>query len=182
MRTTLLLMSGVGLFLAGAYFVVLPILVRDHYRGDIAQLSLFITTLQLGTVAGAASLLAARRMPRRGPALAASLGLSALPLLAISLGIPFPAALGFAFFWGLCVAAFNSIGRGLMQEAAPIEHRARVLSIFSLAVMGAGVLSAPLAGVLAGAFGPLGALGLAGAAMLVFVLGVGVATRVGRIS
>jgi hypothetical protein len=57
-----------------------------------------------------------------------------------------------------------------------------VLSVFSLAVMGAGVLSAPLAGGLAGAFGPLGALGLAGGAMLVFVVGVGLATRIGRIA
>jgi len=182
MRATLLLMSGVGLFLAGAYFVVLPILVRDHYHGDVAQLALFITTLQVGTVVGAATLLATRRLERRGRALAASLALSALPLLVLALGVPFGAALGAAFFWGLCVAAFNSIGRGLMQESAPPEHRARVLSVFSLAVMGAGVLSAPLAGGLAGAFGPLGALGMAGAAMLVFVAGVVAATRIGRIA
>lgn len=182
MRATMMLMTGVGLFLAGAYFVVLPIMVRDHYGGDVAQLALFMTTLQIGTVAGAATLLVARRLPRRGPALAAALGCSALPLLVLSLGISFAAALCAAFFWGLCVAAFNSIGRGLMQEAAPAAHRARVLSVFSLAVMGAGVLSAPLAGGLAGAFGPLGALGLAGGAMLVFVVGVGLATRIGRIA
>ena len=182
MRTTLLLMTGVGLFLAGAYYVVLPILVRDHYQGDVAQLALFMTTLQLGTVVGAASLLSARRMPRRGPALTASLALAAVPLLVLSAGIPFAAALGAAFFWGLCVAAFNSIGRGLMQESAPIEHRARVLSVFSLAVMGAGVLGAPVAGALAGALGPLGALGLAGGALLLFVGVVGLALRTGRIA
>jgi MFS family permease len=112
MRATLLLMSGVGLFLAGAYFVVLPILVRDHYHGDVARLALFITTLQVGTVVGAAILLATRRLERRGRALAVSLALTALPLLVLALGVPFAAALGAAFFWGLCVAAFNSIGRG----------------------------------------------------------------------
>ena len=182
MRATLLLMSGVGLFLSGAYFVVLPILVRDYYHGGVAQLSLFMTTLQIGTVVGAAALLATRRLQRRGRALAASLALSALPLLVLALGIPFAAALGVAFFWGLCVAAFNTIGRGLMQESAPPEHRARVLSVFSLAVMGAGVLSAPLAGGLAGAWGPLGALGMAGGALLVFIAVIVAVTRIGRIA
>jgi MFS family permease len=181
MRATLLLMSGVGLFLAGAYFVVLPVLVRDYYRGDVAQLALFMTVLQGGTVVGAAALLVSRRMPRRGPALAASLALSALPLLALGLGLSYPVALGVAFFWGLCVAAFNSLGRGLMQEAAPLEHRARVLSVYTLAVMGAGVLSAPLAGALTGALGPLGALVVGGGAMLVFVAGVSLTSGIGRV-
>ena len=52
----------------------------------------------------------------------------------------------------------------------------------TLAVMGAGVLSAPLAGGLAGAFGPLGALGMAGGALLVFIGVIVAVTRIGRIA
>jgi len=181
MRSTLLLMTGVGLFLAGAYFVTVPLLIRDHYRGDVAQLSLFMSTLQIGTVSGAAALLLSRRRPRRGPALVASLALSALPLLLLALGVSFRLALAAAFGWGLCVSAFNSIGRGIMQEAAPAAQRARVLSVFSLTVMGAGVLSAPVAGLLAAWLGPLGALGFGGGAMLLFVPSVALATGIRRL-
>jgi MFS family permease len=181
MRSTMLLMTGVGLFLGGAYFVVVPILIRDHYRGDVAQLSFFMTTLLVGTVLGAAAMLMARRLPRRGPVLALSLGASALPLLGLALGLPFPLALAAAFFWGLCVAAFNSVGRGLMQESAPAPHRARVLSVFTLGITGAGVLSAPISGLLAEWLGPLGALAVGGGALLVFVAVVSLVTRIARI-
>ena len=58
---------------------------------------------------------------------------------------------------------------GLLLRRPAEAQRARVLSIYSLAVMGAGVVGAPAAGMLAAALGPLGALAFAGVAMLVFV-------------
>lgn len=178
LRPTLLLMTGVGLFLAGAYFVVIPLTIRDHYQGDVAQLSVFMTVLQVGTVTGASVLLLRGRLARRGRALVIAMAGVALPLLVIASGVPFPGALGAAFVWGLAVALFQSIGRALMQEGAPLAQRARVMSVYSLAVMGAGVVGSPFAGWLAGQLGPLGALGFAAVAMWVFVAVLALATRV----
>lgn len=180
MRWAMLALTGVGLFLAGAYFVVLPVLVRDHYHGGVAQLSLFMGSLQAGTVTGAAFLLW-RGVTRRGLGLVASLGAACVPLFVLSLGAPFPAALAAGFVWGLCVAGFQSLGRAIMQESAPEAQRARVLSVFSLALMGAGVLGQPVAGLLAGWLGPLGALGAGALGMLVFVGCVAFLTPVTKI-
>jgi MFS family permease len=182
LRGTLSLMAGVGLFLAGNYFVVVPILIRDHYAGGVLELSLFMGSLQIGTVLGAALLLMTTgRLARRGRALAASLAASALPMLALSRAMPFAAALAASFVWGLCAASFQSLGRALVQEHAPDAQRARVLAVYSLSMTGAGVLGQPFAGLLAGWLGPRLALAVGGAALLAFVAAVGAATKVTRI-
>jgi MFS family permease len=181
LRSTLLLMTGVGLFFAGSYFVVMPIAIRDHFHGDVGQLSVFMTVLQLGTVCGACALLLRGRLARRGRALVLSMAGAALPLLVIASGVSFAGALGAAFVWGLGVALFQSIGRALIQEGAPPAQRARVLSVYSLAVMGASVVGSPFAGWLAGRLGPLGALGVAGLALCVFVAVQALLTPVWRL-
>jgi len=181
LRATMLLMSGVGLFFAGAYFVVIPLAIRDFYRGDVAELSLFMTVLQLGTVLGATGLLWRGSVPRRGRILVLAMAGAALPLVLVSTGPPFPLALACGFVWGVGVALFQSLGRAIVQEQAPPAERARVLSVYTLAVMGAGVVGSPVAGWLAGQLGPLGALGVAGACMWVFLAAVSLLTPVWRI-
>ena len=181
LRGPILLMSGVGLFLAGAYATLMPIVVRDHFRGDVAQLSLFMTTLQTGVAVGAVVLLVSGGVRRRGRVLALALGVSALPLLLIGSGVGFEVTLAAAAVWGLSVAAFQSVGRAIVQEAAPDAHRGRVLSVLTLVMMGGGVLGQPVSGLLAGWIGPLETLFLYGAAMLVFVTVVAAATRVTRL-
>jgi MFS family permease len=181
LRSTILMMAGVGLFLSGAYFVVMPIVVRDLYQGDVADLSLFMTLLQSGSMVGACGLLALGNIPRRGMLLAVSMFAAALPLFVLGRGVGFGAALVTAFLWGLCVAAFSSLGRAIFQEAAPPEQRARVLSIFTLSTMGAGVLGQPVSGFVAGAVGPLTTLTIAGVGLLAFVAAVTLTTQVRHI-
>jgi MFS family permease len=181
LRSTIVMMTGVGLFLSGAYFVVMPIVVRDLYRGDVADLSLFMTMLQSGSMLGAAGLLALGNIPRRGALLALSMFAAALPLFVLGSGVGFHAALVTGFVWGLSVAAFSSLGRAIFQEAAPPEQRARVLSVLTLSTMGAGVLGQPVSGFIAGWLGPLPTLTLAGFALLGFVAVVTLTTRLRHI-
>ncbi len=181
LRSTIVMMTGVGLFLSGAYFVVMPIVVRDLYHGNVADLSLFMTMLQSGSMLGAIGLLALGNIPRRGALLAVSMFASTLPLFVLGSGVSFHAALAVGFFWGLCVAAFSSLGRAIFQEAAPPEQRARVLSVFTLSTMGAGVLGQPVSGFVAGAVGPHMAFTLAGIALLAFVAFVTLTTQLRHI-
>jgi MFS family permease len=107
------------------------------------------------------------RRPGRAIALAESI--AALCLLVISAGIPFAATLLAGTVWGICGAFFISCARTVFQENASDAHRARVLSVHMLAVMGASTLGSPLAGFLAGQVGALGTFAFCGIAMLVFV-------------
>jgi MFS family permease len=181
LRSTLLMMSGVGLFFAGAYHVVMPVVIRDHFGGDVRDLSLFMTLLQCGVVLGASSLLLRGRALRRGRTLVLAMGGVGLPILVLSSGPSFPWALAAAFAWGLLVALFQSMGRAIIQENAPDAQRARVLSVYSLAVMGAQVVGSPVAGWLAGRLGGLGALSAATLGIWLFVGLLALSTPVWRI-
>ena len=178
MRSTTLLMVGVGLFFTGAFSVALPLLVYQHHQGDVSDLSLVMSGLQAGTVLGAAGMLTLRRIPRRGLTLACSLAGASLPILALSLGLPFLGTLVAAFVWGIFVAGFHSMGRAIIQEAAPADHRARVLAVYALSMQGATVIGAPMVGLLAAMLGPLGVFVFCAGAMLLFVGIVCLATPV----
>jgi MFS-type transporter involved in bile tolerance (Atg22 family) len=74
-----------------------------------------------------------------------------------------------------------AMSRTILQEAAPASHRARILSIFSLANMGGMPLGALIMGFAAEYWGVEGAVLVAMTGILVSVLGVGLFTQLRRI-
>jgi MFS family permease len=167
-----LLAIALGVFFIGPFLVVFPLLVRDYYSGDLADLSLLFGCFPLGIIGSSAWILARGGVRRKGRAQLGSLAIGALCMIALGSGLPFPLALVVVFAFGLGGAMFMNASRTLFQEKAPPAHRGRVLSVYSLSTMGAsGVLGAPLSGVLVGHFGPLVTCRVAGAAMLAVVAG-----------
>jgi len=169
LRPVWLLVVAVGLFFMGPYFVVFPLLNREYYGGDVGDLSLIFMTFPAGSILGLTLLWRRGRVRRRGRAIALAQATAAVCLLVISTGIPFVATLLVGTLWGVCGAFFISMGRTVFQEMASEAHRARVLSVHMLAVLGAGTLGSPLTGVLAGQLGTLATFRFCGIAMLVFV-------------
>jgi MFS family permease len=169
LRPAWLLAVGVGLFFAGPYFVVFPLVNREYFGGDVGELSLIYMTFPAGSILGLIALWRRGHLRRPGRAIALAQATAALSLLLISAGIPFAATLLAGTVWGICGAFFISATRTIFQENASDAHRARVLSVQMLGVLGAGTLGSPLAGFLAGALGALGAFAFCGVAMLVFV-------------
>ena len=162
-------MVAVGLFFIGPYFVVFPLLNREYYGGDVGDLSLIFMTFPAGSILGLMLLWRRGRLQRPGRAIALAESIAALCLLVISAGIPFAATLLAGTVWGVCGAFFISTARTVFQEKASEAHRARVLSVHMLAVLGAGTLGSPLTGFLAGQLGTLATFRFCGIAMLVFV-------------
>lgn len=174
-----LLAIALGVLFIGPFLVVFPLLVRDYYGGDLADLSLLFGCFPLGIIASSAWILARGGVRRKGVAQLASLGIGGLCMIALGLGLPFPVALAIVFVFGLGGAVFMNASRTLFQEKAPAAHRGRVLSVYSLSTMGAsGVLGAPLSGLLVARFGPLVACWLAGAAMLAVITSFLAFTRI----
>ena len=169
LRPVWLLVMAVGLFFAGPYFVVFPLLNREYFGGDVGELSLIYMTFPAGSILGLILLWRRGHVRRPGRAIALAESIAALCLLVISAGIPFAATLLAGMVWGVCGAFFISCARTVFQEIASDVHRARVLSVHMLAVMGASTLGSPLAGFLAGQVGALGNFTFCGIAMLVFV-------------
>jgi len=165
-----LLVTAVGILFIGPFLVVFPILVRDYYGGGVGQLALLNMAFPVGTILGSLALLWRGRMQRKGLAqlLALLFGAGCLGLIAV--GLPLWGTLAAVCAWGVGAAIFTNAGRTVFQEQAPPSHRARVLSVYMLGFMGAaGLIGAPLSGVLVERVGPLATCAAASGMMIVVV-------------
>ena len=169
LRAPLSLVLAVGSLFVGPFMVLFPLMVRDVYGGDIADLAVVLTMFPLGTIAGSLLMRARGGIRRKGLAALLALVFGALNLGAISTGLPFPGMIVATLFWGLAGSVFINCSRTLYQAAAPAAHRGRVLSVYQVGFMGGAPLGALLSGVVGQQIGTLDTLALFSAAMLLFV-------------
>ena len=171
LRPVAFLVASNGLLFLGPYYVLCPLLVRDVHHGGVTDLSLVLVVFPAGTVLGSLWLLARGGIRRKGRALLLGLLGGGLSLVLTGLPLPFPAFLGAIFVWGVCGGVFLNMSRTLFQENAPALLRGRVLSVYSVALLGVAPASNLGAGLLADALGPaLGcvAFGFAMVAVIAF--------------
>jgi MFS family permease len=181
LRPVMLLVAAVGIFFMGPFMVVLPLLVRDHFGGGVAQLSLLGAAFPCGIILGSLALLARGGLRRKGRAQLISLFTGSAALAGIGLGPPFAGTLAAVFVWGISMSIFMNAGRTLFQQAAPPTHRGRVLSIYSLGFMGSAPLGALVCGLLADLTGPLATCGLFALAMTTLAIGASLFSGISRL-
>jgi len=180
LRAVLALTCSIGLLFSASYNVVLPVLVREVYRGDVQDVSLVMLTFPVGTILGSLVLLARGGIRRKGRALVLALAIAAASVIASGLGLPFPAVVAAGLVWGLAGAVFLNMGRTLFQERAPEAERARVLAVNHLGFMATAPVGALLSGFVAAELGPRAALVGFGAGMLALLVLVTLASDVWR--
>jgi MFS family permease len=176
----LALTCGIGFLFSASYNVVLPVLVREVYGGDVQDVSLVMLMFPVGTIAGSSVLLSRGGIRRKGRALVASLAIAAASVIVSGLGLPFAAVVAAGLVWGLAGAVFLNMSRTLFQERAPEAERARVLAVNHLGFMTAGPFGALLSGFVAAELGPRTALVAFGAGMLALLTLVTLASDVVR--
>ena len=131
-----------------------------------------------GMIVGSTVLLARGGIRRKGRALVAALLAGTICLMAVGLAPPLGAFLALVGAWGLCGSVFLNTSRTLYQAAAPASHRARVLSVYSLGLMGMAPLGNFASGLVADRVGGPATCAFFGAAMAVLVLTVTARTRI----
>jgi len=151
----------VGICFMGSFFVLLPLIVQSYFPADTADptriasaLALFSLCFWTGSMISALTLARIGHIRRKGLAYMASLACGGLVLVTCSIDMPFPAFCTLNFIWGLGGGVAMTLGRGLVQQHAPAESRGRILSVFTLGLMGGGPVGAVAYGFLAKAFGP----------------------------
>jgi len=166
------LATALGVLFIGPFLVAFPLLVRDFYHGDKVSLSMFLGCFPLGVITTTLALLArGGGLRRKGLAQLAALGGGAVCMIALGCGPPFAGALAAVFVFGLGGALFMTASRTLFQTHAPPAHRGRVLSVYSLATMGAsGLIGAPLSGLLLARLGVLATCRAAGVTMAALIV------------
>ena len=60
---------------------------------------------------------------------------------------------GVVYLWGMCGGISMTMSRSLVQENAPDSHRARLMSVYSLGMMGGMPIGSVLLGACVGQFG-----------------------------
>jgi MFS family permease len=181
LRPVALLVTAVGAVFVGPMMVVFPLLIRDHYGGDVAELGLLQMCFPVGTILGSLTLLARGGVRRKGRAQIASLVAGCACLGVVGIGLPLWGTLLAVVCWGTAAAVFMNSGRTVFQEQAPPAVRGKVLSVYMLGFMGAsGLVGAPVSGLLAGWIGPLATCLAASGSMLVLVAVVRAATEIRR--
>ena len=178
--------TGMGLCFMGAFAVLLPLIVQNYFptdltgpaRAEIARaLGIFNLVFWLGSMISATALARFGHVRRKGVVYLCSLAVGALVLIACSIAMPFWLLCGLNFVWGLGGGVAMTLGRGLVQQHAPPEKMARIISIFTLGLMGGAPAGAVFYGVLAHAIGPRAAILAPGVLMLVIVAAVAAFSR-----
>jgi hypothetical protein len=134
----------------------------------------------LGTITGSLMLLSRGGIRRKGVAILIALFVGSLCLISFSFGLPFWGLLLAIFAWGICGSVMFNASRTMVQAAAPPTHRARVLSVYSLGLFGAGPFGALQAGYAAQHLGPFTACALSGLTMAAVVALVTVWSPIAR--
>lgn len=148
---------AVGLFYVGSFMVVLPLMVRDVYHSTVTEFAVRFALINIcfwgGTIFATMALLKVGHIVRRGRVMmgAISCGLIILALLALTM--PFWVLCILCFLWGIGAGTTMTMGRTIVQLAAPASHRARVLAFYQLGFSGGAPVGSLLMGFLVGWLG-----------------------------
>jgi len=170
--------TAMGVCFMGSFFVLLPLIVESYFT-DAADptriasaLALFSLCFWSGSMISALLLVRFGHVRRKGVVYLISLATGGAVLIACAITVPFPALCALNFVWGLGGGVAMTLGRGLVQQYSAPETRGRVLSIFTLGLMGGGPVGALTYGFMAKAIGPHLSILFPGALMLIVVAAV----------
>lgn len=147
-RPMALAMGAVGVFVVGGGFLVLlPAIVTQTYDGGLTQLGVVFMAFWSGAAAATASLAKVGHIARPGRTLAVSFAVGAGAFAGLLIDLPFWGFAGLVALWGATAGIGIAMSRAIVQEAAPPEALARVLSIYQLGFMGGAPIGAIAIGV-----------------------------------
>ena len=168
-RPAIILIFGVGLFFASSYMVILPLMVRDIFDGGASGIAMAYASNMLGTCTIIFFVMRRGGIARPGRALILGGGLSSLVLSCLYFEFSELAFYGVIYVWGMCGGISMTLSRAIVQEASPPTHRARILSVFMLGMMGGMPIGSAIIGVLVEYMGIRNAVLVPGLGMLLIV-------------
>ncbi|MGJ3230370.1 MAG: MFS transporter [Oceanicaulis sp.] len=175
---TLIMMAVGFLVVGGGFFVIVPVLVRDVYGGGYALLAGLMMCFWTG--AFFANVLLARHgvIEKPGQALMAAQMATVVSYAAIALSIPLPAFAVLVFVWGLGGGVAISLSRAVVQEHAPANQVARVMSVYQLGLFGGMPAGAFAMGLIVDAVGARTAALVPMAGLLLVLIVIAVSTPI----
>ncbi|MFP6804560.1 MAG: MFS transporter [Pseudomonadales bacterium] len=168
-RPAIILIFGVGLFFASSYMVILPLMVRDIFDGGASGIAMAYASNMLGTCTIIFFVIRRGGIARPGRALILGGCLSSLVLSCLYFELSEFAFYGVIYVWGMCGGISMTLSRAIVQEASPPTHRARILSVYMLGMMGGMPIGSAIIGVLVEYMGIRNAVLVPGLGMLLII-------------
>ena len=155
---TLIINFTSSVFNAGAFMTVFPFIVKEIYGGNAFLLSFLMVIFYAG--ATISNLLMIRVMPLVRPGrIFLIMQLSRMVILGLIWFEPVFWIFALACVgWGLNMGVTMTLSRTIVQESATAEYRARIMSVYSLGLLGSAPIGALILGSLIDSLGILNAL------------------------
>ncbi len=172
---------SIGVLFIGAFMVILPVILRDEFGGNVQQFSTMQVSFWGGSIVSSFVIGRIGNIVNRGRLIVFAVTTGVCVLALISFQAPLLVLYGLVFVWGLGAGVMISMSRTTVQEHAPPALRARVLSIFQLGFTGGMSIGALLSGFVVEIFGPRQAALVPAALMAAILLALLMRTQVWNI-
>ncbi len=159
----MMVVAATGFLGFGLYLVAMPLLTREVYQQGASFFAWIQFSFMFGVILS--NLVIIRlvgRFSKPGRTLLVSLLLRGLFLLAIACHPPAWLLFVLVTMWGGASGVAMMLGRSMTHEESPQAYRARVVSVYQLALFGSAPVGAWLSGHAIAAIGVLPAIGLLG--------------------
>ncbi|TNE58296.1 MAG: MFS transporter [Alphaproteobacteria bacterium] len=181
MWPVLLCNLAVGICFVGVFLVVVPVTVRDIYHGGSAQITALNVAFWLGASLSSIFIMRRGGVQRRGKVIMICLIVGTALLAAMAVHMPFIFLMTLMVFWGCGGGAVLTLGRTIIQEAAPASHRSRIMAAYQMGFMGGGPIGALIIGFLIDGYDAKIAVLFPAGAMSLFLLLIALASPLWRI-
>ncbi|WP_300541425.1 MFS transporter [Maricaulis sp.] len=151
--TVIMIAIGI-LVVGGAFLVLIPLLIREAYGGGFREIASLMVAFWVGAFLANIALAVFRQIEKPGRALILAQCVTVLATGAFALPLPFWSLYLLVFIWGLGAGVAISLSRSVVQEQAPPDKLARVMSVYQLGLFGGMPLGAVLMGFMIGGLGP----------------------------
>jgi MFS family permease len=151
---TLVMMAVGCLIVGGGFFVIVPTLVRDAYGGGYGLLAFLLVAFWVGAFMANVVLARIGPVERPGRALMLAQLVTVISMGLLALPMPLPALFALVFAWGMGGGVAISLSRAVVQENAPRDKVARVMSVYQLGLFGGMPVGAFFMGFVVAELGP----------------------------
>ena len=173
-----ILTLAIGVLFIGAFLVILPVLLREEFGGNVQQFSTMQVSFWGGSIISSLAISRMGNIVHRGRLIVGAVSMGATVLVLLSFKAPLIALYALVFIWGLGAGVTISMSRTIVQEHAPPAHRARVMSIFQLGFTGGMSVGALLIGLVVDELGPRHATLVPAAVMAVVLISLVTFTKI----
>jgi len=175
---TLVMMAVGCLIVGGGFFVIIPVLVRDEYMGGYGLLSSLMVSFWVGAFFANVILARVGSVERPGAVLMAAQLVTVVTMGVLTQPIPVFWLYVLVFGWGLGGGVAITLSRAVVQENAPSDKVARVMSVYQLGLFGGMPIGALMMGYVVAELGPRTAAFIPMAGLLLVLVVIAVFTPI----